>query len=67
MAAYRQITSYPEIMFLSDKSQRKACQLQNRDGFEGLFIAAYRQITIYPNYQKSKHSEGYYLLTDMTD
>ena len=49
MAAYWQITSYPEILLFSDKSQTKACQLKNRDGFEGPFIAAYRQITNYPN------------------
>ena len=64
MAAYKQITSYTEKLVFSDKSQSKACQLQNRDGFEGRFIAAHRQITSYPNYQNSKHGEGYYLLTD---
>ena len=64
MAAYWQIISYPDKLLFSDKSQTKACQLKNRDGFKGRFIAAYRQITSYPNYQKSEHSEGYYLLTD---
>ena len=62
MAKYRQITSYPENLLLSDKPQTKASQLQNRDCFEGRNIAAYRHITSYPNYQKSKHSGGYYLL-----
>ena len=64
MAANRQITSYPEKLLFSDMSQTKACHLQNRDRFEDRIIAAYRQITSYPNYQKSKHSGRYYLLTD---
>ena len=64
MAANRQKTSYAEKLLFSDKSQTKASQLKNRDGFEGQFIVAYRLITSYPTFQKSKHSEGYYLLTD---
>ena len=64
MASCRQITSYPEKLLFSDNSQAKACQLQNRDVFEGLFIVAYRQITSYQNYEKSKQRGRYYLLAD---
>ena len=42
--------SAPKTLPLSDKSQTKAYQLQNRDRFEGLIIEANRQITSYPKY-----------------
>ena len=50
MVAYSKSPANTTILALSDKSQMKACQLQNRDRFEGQIIAAHRQKTSYPKY-----------------
>ena len=59
MAAYRQITSSPEKLLFSEVTDEGLSAPKQR-WLPRSVHCGIQQITIYPNYQKSKHSEGYY-------